>query len=59
VVVNYLQFPIQVCFSCSASPSPTLLPSQTRVVFIEDYSARGIVPSIAMSMREGRNQGVF
>jgi len=29
LVVTYLQFPIQVCFPCSTSPSPTLLPSPT------------------------------
>jgi len=29
LVVTYVHFPIQVCFPCSASPSPTLLPSPT------------------------------
>jgi len=31
LVVTYLQFPIHVCFPCSASPSPTLLASPTTV----------------------------
>ena len=31
LVVTYFQFPVQVCFSCNASPSPTLLPSRTLV----------------------------
>ena len=34
LAVTYLQFPIQVCFPCSASSSPTLLPSPTLVVLI-------------------------
>jgi len=34
MVDTYLQFPIQVCFPCRTSPSPTLLPSQTLVVLI-------------------------
>jgi len=34
LVVTYLQFPIQVCFPCNASPSPTLLPSRILVVLI-------------------------
>jgi len=32
LVVTYLQFPIQVCFPCSTSPSPTLPLSLTLVV---------------------------
>ena len=33
LVVIYLQFPIQVYFSWSANPSPTLLPSPTTLWF--------------------------
>jgi len=37
LVVTYLQFPIQVCFPCNVSPSPTLLSSRALVVLIIVY----------------------
>ena len=57
LVVIYLQFPIQVCFPCSASPSPTLLPSQTPTSGVHSSSdeCKAVIVSTSVSHKAAVN----